>query len=54
MSPKKSRAVPNKVTVREYRKNAQSLLKVANDATIFALCCFPIAMIDNILPFLPP
>ena len=54
MSPKKSRAVPHEVTVIEDRKNTQYSLKVANDATVFASSAFPISMIDNILPFLPP
>ena len=55
MSPKKSKAVvPYEVTIREDRKKVQSLLKVAIDATVLALSAFPISMIDNILPFLPP
>ena len=53
MSSKKSRAVPYEVTVREDRKHAQSSLKEANDATIFALSAFPISMIDNIPPYFP-
>ena len=40
--------------VREDRKNAQSLSKVANDGTIFASSAFPMSMIDNILPLLSP
>ena len=54
MSLSKSKAAPHKVTIREDREKAQSSLKVANDATIFSLCAFPISMIDNILPFLTP
>ena len=54
MSPKKSTAFPHEVTVREDRKKAQSLLKVANDTTIFTCSAFPMSMIDNILPLLSP
>ena len=54
MSPKKSKAVLHEVTIREDRKNAQSSLKVAKDATILALSAFPVSMIDNILSFLSP
>ena len=54
MSPKKSMAVPHKVTVREDRKDAQSLSKEANDATILASCAFPMSMTDNICPFFSP
>ena len=50
MSPKKSKAVPNEVTINQ-TENAQSLLKAANDATIFASTAFPVSMIDKILPF---
>ena len=53
MSPKKSWAVPHEVTVRKDRKNAQSSLKVANDATNFALCEFPISVIVSIFLFSP-
>ena len=47
-------AIPHKVTIREDRKIAQFSLKVANDATILALCAFSTSMINSILYFLPP
>ena len=52
MSLNKSKAVPHEVTVRGKRKNEQSSLKAANDATILARSGFPVSMLDNILPFL--
>ena len=54
LSPKKSRTVPHEVTMNDIRKNAQSSLKIANDATKLALSTFPKFLTYNIQPFIPP